>query len=110
MLVEPVGDQVVDDPAVLVRQQRVLRAAGRDAVEVVREQALEQLVRARALDLELAHVADVEDAAIGAHRAMLRDDALVLDRHLPAGERDHPRAERDVPVVQRGALQRLHEG
>ena len=34
--------------------------------------------------MELAHVRDVEDAAVAAHRTVLRDDALVLDGHLPA--------------------------
>ena len=46
--------------------------------------------------------------AVRADGAVLRDDALVLHRHLPAGERDQPRAERDVPVVERRAQQRLH--
>ena len=66
--VDPVGDQVVDDPAALVREQRVLRLAVADPVEVVREQRLQQLVRVRALDVELAHVRDVEDAAVARGR------------------------------------------
>ena len=70
-------------------------------------EALQQLVRARPFDLDLAHVRDVEDARIRADGAVLRDHALVLDRHLPAGERHHPRAERDMPIVQRRLLQRL---
>ncbi len=110
MWIEPVRDQVVDDPAALVRQQRVLRPARLDAVEVVREQALQQLVSAGALDLELAHVRDVEDAAIRPHGAVLGDDSLVLDRQLPPGERDDATARLDVTVVQRRAEQRLrHE-
>jgi hypothetical protein len=32
---------------------------------------------------------------------MLGDDALVLDGHLPARERDHPRSRRDMPLEQR---------
>ena len=87
MRIDPVGDQIVDDAAVVVGQQRVLRVALAELVEIVREQRLKQLVRVRALDVELAHVRDVEDAAVGAHRPVLRDDALVLDGHLPAGER-----------------------
>ena len=79
-----------------------------DLVEVVREQPLQQLLRARAFDLELAHVRDVEDAGVGPHRAVLGDHALVLDGHLPARERDEPRPERGVPVVERRAEQRLH--
>ena len=64
-------------------------------------------MRARALDLELAHVRDVEDAGVGAHGAVLLDHALVLHGHLPAGERHHARAERDVPVVERRPQKRL---
>jgi hypothetical protein len=101
MRAEAVCDQVVDDPAALVREQRVLRAAGLEPVEVVREQALQQLVRARAFDVDLAHVRDVEDACVGSHRAMLLDHALVLDGHLPAGERDEACPECGVAVVER---------
>src|SRR5918911_1103500 len=62
---ELVDDQVVDDPAALVREERVLRLADADPVEVVGEEALEELPGARAFDLELAHVGHVEDAAVG---------------------------------------------
>ena len=55
-LVELVRDQVVDDPPAFVRQQRVLRLPHADSVEVVRERRLQELRRARAFDLELAHV------------------------------------------------------
>src|SRR6185437_6926844 len=53
---EPVGDQVVDRAAVLVEQQRVLRPAGLDPVDVVREHPLHERDRAGAAHLELAHV------------------------------------------------------
>ena len=108
MCVEPIEDDVVDDPAVLVRDERVLGVAGLEAVDVVGERRLEQVARRRTFDLELAHVRDVEDAGVRAHRLVLRDHALVLDRHLPAGERDHARAERDVPIVEGRSAQRLH--
>ena len=103
-----VRNQVVDDPALVVRQQRVLRLAGADPVEVVREQRLQEVTRPRAFDFELAHVRDVEDPAVAAHREVLRDDAFVLHRHLPARERDESRAERDVAVEERRSQQRLH--
>ena len=95
-------------PPSLVRQQRVLGVAVAEPVEVVREQRLEQLVRRRAFDVELAHVRDVEDAAVLAHGAVLRDHALVLHRHLPAGERHHARAGREVALVERRPQKRLH--
>ena len=64
--------------------------------------------RRRALDLDLAHVRDVEDAGVGPHRPVLGDHALVLHRHLPAGERDEPPAGLDVLVVEGRAAKRLH--
>jgi hypothetical protein len=91
----------------LVRQQRVLGLARLEAVEVVRQGRLQQLVRPRPLDLELAHVRDVEDARVRADGAVLGDDAGVLDRHLPAGEGNHARAELDVSVVERRVLEGL---
>ncbi len=65
-------------------------------VEVVREHAPGgSRKRTVALDVELAHVRDVEDAARAPHGEVLRDDALVLHGHLPAGERHDaaPRAQ-----------------
>ena len=69
---------------------------------------LQELARRRPFDLDLAHVRDVEHAGVGAHRAVLLDHALVLDGHLPAGERDHARTERDVAVVEGRPAERLH--
>jgi hypothetical protein len=65
-------------------------------------------VRARAFDVELAHVRDVEDAGVGAHGSMLADHALVLDGHLPPGERNHARPGGHMAVVERRAEKRLH--
>ena len=83
----------------LVGQERVLRLAGADLGEIVRERRLEELGRTRPLDLELTHVGDVEHTTIGADRLVFGDDAFVLHGHLPAGERHHPRAESDMHVV-----------
>ena len=105
---DAVDDQVVDDPAGLVRQERVLRAADVDLVDVVREEPLQRSRHLRPLELESAHVRDVEDAAVLAHGPVLGDHALVLHGHLPAGERHHARAERDVALVERRPKQRLH--
>ena len=64
-------------------------------------------MRARPLDVDLAHVRHVEDAGVGADGPVLLDHPLVLDGHLPAGERDKARAECDVAVVERRSEQRL---
>ena len=45
---EPVGEQVVEDPAVIAAEHRVLRAADLELRDVVGEQPLEQVERARA--------------------------------------------------------------
>ena len=65
-------------------------------------------MRARPLDVELAHVRDVEDAAVAPDGAVLLDHALVLHRHLPAGEGNEARAGRDMALVERRALEGLH--
>jgi hypothetical protein len=53
------------------------------------------------LHLELAHVRDVEDAAVAADGAVLGNDTFVLNGHLPARERNHAGSESDVPLEQR---------
>ena len=105
-----IGEEVVEHAAVLAAQHRVLRAVDGDLGDVVGEHALQERLGVRPRRLHLAHVRDVEDADPLAHRDVLLADARVLDRHLPAGERDEARASRHVAVVQRGALQRLGTG
>ena len=96
-----VDDQVVDDPAALVRQQRVLGLAVGEAFKVVREHRLQEVPGSRPLDVELPHVRDVERSCPRAYREVLVDHPVVLDRHLPARERDEARARGDVPIVER---------
>ena len=74
--------------------------------DVVGEQPLQQRERAGAARLDLAHVRDVEDPARLAHRQVLLADALVLDRHLPAGELHELRAGGLVALEQGRAAQR----
>src|SRR6187551_1653604 len=56
-------------------------------------------------DPHLAHVREVEQADTLAHRAVLVENARVLDRHLPAREVDEPAAQRTVPLDERGPEQ-----
>ena len=80
------------------------------AIDVVREHRLQERLRGRSVDVDLAHVRDVERARVGADGLVLRDDALVLHGHLVAGERHHARAERDVARVERRAQERRFHG
>ena len=72
---------------------------------VVRGDVLDRLQRVAAGDFDLAHVADVEQPGARAHRHVLVGDAGVFDRHVPAAELDHPRAERAMSRVERGLLE-----
>ena len=76
-------------------------------LEVVREQRLEQLRRSRPSTSSSPMCDTSNTPASSAHRPVLLDHALVLHRHLPAGERHHPRTEGDVAIVQRRAAERL---
>ena len=109
---DAVHDHVVDDAAPLVRQERVLGVAVLEFVEVVREHLLQEPRRARPVDVDLAHVRDVEGARIRSDGAMLLDHADVLNGHLVPGEGHDARAESDVALVQRRARERrgLHVG
>ena len=100
---QPVGEQVVEHATVLAAHDAVLRPALGDPAHVVGEHPLEELGRVRARGLDLAHVRDVEHADAGPHRDVLLADAGVLDRHLPAGERNQLRAGGRVAVVQGSA-------
>jgi hypothetical protein len=47
---------------------------------------LNQVQRFRPADLELTHVADIEQTGSGAHSGVFLDDAAVLDGHFPSAE------------------------
>jgi hypothetical protein len=53
-------------------------------------------------DLDLAHVADVEDTGARAHGEMLVGDAGILDGHVPAGVGDHAGVHTAMTRIQRG--------
>ena len=103
---EPIGEQVVEDPAVLAAQHAVLRAAFGDPSHLVGQHPLQKREGLRPARLDLAHVRDVEHADTRPDSHVLLPDALVLDGHLPAGERHQPGSRRQVPFVQRAATQR----
>src|SRR3989449_5335899 len=71
--------------------------------------SLHKSVPVRAGDLELTHVGYIEHPHALAHGAVLgRDPPRIADRHLVAAERHQLGAEREVDLVQRGALGGLH--
>ena len=66
---------------------------------------LDRLQRVPAGDLDLPHVADVEQPGAGPHGHVLVDQARVFDGHVPAAELDHPRAERPMPRIEWSLLE-----
>ncbi len=107
ILAAPGRHQIVDDPAIVVEQQRIFELHVAERLEIGREQGFERPVGAVAVDQQLAHMADVEQPGILARPQMLGDDAFILDRHLIARERHHARALRAVPLVERKPFERL---
>ena len=97
---DAVDDEVVDDAAVLVEDERVLRLADGERRQPAGERLVEEGAGGLADDGDLGHVRDVEEARGRAHRVVLGEVGGVADRHLPAGEVGEARAERDVLLVQ----------
>ena len=83
---QPVGEQVVEHAAVLAAQHAVLGAALGEPPHIIREHALQKLLRLRPARLHLTHVRDVEDTGVPPDGEVLLANARVVDRHLPAGE------------------------
>ena len=101
--------QVVLDAALRVQQQRVALLAERPVVEVDRQRGLERGAQGGRLavarrDAQLAHVRDIEEPGLAAGVQVLGLQAgRVLDRHVPAGECAHARAQAAVQGVERNA-------
>ena len=102
VLAEAVGDQVVDDAAVLGDDHGVLRLAVLERGEVGDQRVVQKSGGVEALDGDLAHVGQVENAHVGAYRAVLFQLRAVLQRHLPAAEVGERCAEVFVGGVQWG--------
>ena len=102
---EAVDQQVVHEGALLGGQAGVLDLADLQLRGVVARDPLDGGEGIIAGHLDLAHVADVEQAGAGPHGQVLVGDAGILHRHVPAAVRHHPGAKRDVACVERGLLQ-----
>ena len=85
-----VDDDVVHRAARGHGQRGVLRLPVHELRDVVGRHALQEGEGALPLDLELAHVGDVEEAGGGPDGRVLGDEARVLDGHVPPAEGHHP--------------------
>ena len=97
-----VDEHVVERVAVLTAEQPVADGVRRDAPDVGGQHAVQRLHPVGAGEAEAPHVAEVEQPHPLPHAADLVEDGTVLDRHVPAAELDHARAEALVEIVERG--------
>ena len=105
MVAAPRCHQIIDDPAIFVEQHRIAQPPVFEREEVAREQGFERTIEVGAAEQQLPHVADVEQAGVGAGPQMLGHDPVILDRHVIARERDHPSAMGAMPCIERQGLQ-----
>src|SRR3546814_8310960 len=69
-------------------------------VDRVGDQPAQEITHLRPVQVDHGHVRDVEHAGIAAHLVVLLDLRTVVERHVPAAEVDHLRAEGAVGVVE----------
>jgi len=81
LLVDAICNQVINDPAAVIEQKRVLARANIELVDIITQHAIEPIAPTRAVHDELSHVRNVEDPDIVSHCMMFLDDAGVLHRH-----------------------------
>ena len=95
-----VHQDIVDEAAVFVEQAGVVGLAEFQLVYGVGGDVVGELGGFRTANLDLAHVADIEDAHRVAHRVVLVDDSAILDGHVPPAEIHHLRTQGAMDRVQ----------
>jgi len=86
---EAIDQHIVHVGALGRHQGRILDHAGRKTGDVVRRNVLDEGQSVLAGDVDLAHVADVEQPRRRPAGDVLVDDALVFDGHVPADKLYH---------------------
>ena len=104
--VDPADQEVVHDPSQRLEEERVADLRRGEPFDVRGRSAGEEGGGVAAVHAEQAHVGYVEEPGPRPHRAMLGEDARVVERHLPAGEGDEMGSVTSVELVERGPAQR----
>src|SRR5687767_1098321 len=94
-----VDQDVIHKTAMFVEQPRILDLAYLKARGGVRRRPIGQFGGLGPTNVDLAHVAYVEQARPLPYRLMLIQNSRILDRHIPAAEIDHSGAGRPVKPV-----------
>src|SRR5207245_5030849 len=87
---DAIRDQIVDDSAGIVEQERVLTLADVQFLDAVGQHRVQPCGSAATANDELSHVRNVEDADVVSYRLMFLDNACVLNLPQPAGQRQPP--------------------
>ena len=98
-------DAIINGAPIGVHQGGVLRLKNLEPRGVIRGDVIEERERLRTAELDLAHVAHVEQPGACPDRQVFLHDAGIFNRHLPAAEFHHLGAGRLVSRIQRRALQ-----
>ena len=105
LILRVIQDDVVEDATVVGEDEAVARAAHGKRLDAEGYEAVHERCGAGAVDADASHVGHVENADVAADGLGLRDDALVLHRHLPSGKGHHTSARGGMVVVEGGAQQ-----
>ena len=98
---DSINNQVINDSAVFIQQERVLPCARCEVLDVVGEHPIEPLAPRSAVHDELSHMRNIKDTDMVSHCLMFLYNAAVLHRHEPPCERDDFGAKPHVLVVKR---------
>ena len=104
LVTQTVGDEVVNNTALIVHQDRVLGAARLQDRHVGNQRVVKERCGVRPAHTELAHMGEVKDTGAGAHSLMLGNIVSVLERHIPATEVGERGTQFFVDGVQGGFL------
>ena len=88
---QPAHRQVIEEPASVITQCTVLELVHLQGTDVIQRQILHCRFSPGAGNLDLAHVADIEESGVRPHALVLLNDPRVGEGHLPATKLDHAR-------------------
>ena len=109
ILAQLVQHHIIDERPVRIQHRRVMCLPDLELAGIVHQQLLHRGQRVRPAQLNIAHVANVEDAHARSYGHVLGDEPLVLHRHIPSAEVHHLGLVRVVGGMQRGAAQRSRD-
>src|SRR5262249_14782231 len=101
-----VNDYVVNECALGIEQRRVVCLSNLKLRSIIHADVLNCRKGLRSADQDVSHVTDIKNPHCVADGHMLRDEAGVLDRHVPTAKIDHLRAHLAMDRIQSGLAER----